>query len=255
MVRKALAALGGMERFVPKGAQVIVKPNICVAYHTYEYAATTNPWVVGALVKMCIEAGAQSVKVLDYPFGGSAQEAYAKSGIQEQVEAAGGEMVLMSGFKYVSMPIQLGTALKKTEVYEDVLKTDVLINVPIAKHHGSARLTLGMKNLMGVVRNRSALHANLGQCIADLNTLLRPQLTVIDAVRVLMNHGPSGGNLEDVQQLDTILASPDVVATDSYATSFFGKRPEEIPYIQAALDLGLNRYDPKNLKIEELSGA
>jgi len=95
MVRRALASLGGMDKFVPKGANVVVKPNICVAYHTYEYAATTNPWVVGALVKMCFEAGASSVKVMDFPFGGSAQEAYVKSGIKEQVEAAGGEMVSM----------------------------------------------------------------------------------------------------------------------------------------------------------------
>ena len=105
MVRRAIAALGGMERFVPRDANVIVKPNICVAYHTYEYAATTNPWVVGALVKMCLEAGARSVRVMDYPFGGSAEEAYEISGIAEQVKAAGGEMVVMSRMKFVPMDI------------------------------------------------------------------------------------------------------------------------------------------------------
>ena len=82
-----------MSRFVSKGASVIVKPNICVAYHSYEYAATTNPWVVGTLVKMAFEAGAASVKVMDNPFGGTAQQAYQISGIKQQVEAAGGEMV------------------------------------------------------------------------------------------------------------------------------------------------------------------
>ena len=255
LVRRALASLGGMERFVPQGANVIVKPNICVAYHTYEYAATTNPWVVGALVKMCFEAGAKAVKVLDFPFGGSAQEAYEKSGLQEQVEAAGGEMVAMAGFKYVSTPIPNGVQLKSTEVFDDVLNADVLINVPIAKHHGSARLSLGMKNLMGVVRNRSAFHANLGQRIADLSTLLHPQLTVVDAVRILTANGPSGGNLNDVQKLDTILASADIVAVDSYATTLFGMQPDEIPYIKAAAAMGLGRNDLKNLKIEELSGA
>jgi hypothetical protein len=163
LVRAALAALGGMELFVPKGANVVVKPNICVAYHTYEYAATTNPWVVGALVKMCFEAGAASVKVFDYPFGGTAQEAYAISGIKDQVEANGGEMVTMSNFKYVMTPIPNGIELKKTDVFSDVLDADVIIDVPIAKHHGSALLSLGMKNLMGVVRNRSAFHGNLGQ--------------------------------------------------------------------------------------------
>jgi uncharacterized protein (DUF362 family) len=253
MVRRAIAALGGMERFVHPGARVIVKPNICVDSHSYEYAATTNPWVVGALVKMALEARARSVRVMDYPFGGTAESAYANSGIQEQVQAAGGEMVTMTGFKYISTEIPAGSALKKTDVYDEILTADVLIDAPVAKHHSMARLTLGMKNLMGVIRNRSALHRNLGQSIADLNSLIRPQLTVIDAVRILMANGPTGGNLNDVKQLDTIVASPDVVAADSYAASFFGLQPADLAYIQAGSAMGLGRSDLSNLKIEELS--
>jgi uncharacterized protein (DUF362 family) len=252
LVRTALLALGGMELFVPRGANVFVKPNICVAYHSYEYAATTNPWVVGTLVKMCFEAGAASVKVCDYPFGGTAQEGYAKSGIKDQVEANGGEMVYMPGFKYVAAQIPNGIELKKTEVFNDILKADVIINVPIAKHHSSAHLTLGMKNLMGVVRDRAAFHANLGQRIADLSTLLKPKLTVVDAVRILAANGPTGGNLNDVQKLDTIIASPDIVAADSFATTLFGKQPDDIPYLKAAAAMGLGRSDLRNLRIEEL---
>ena len=253
LVRAALAALGGMELFVPKGAQVLVKPNICVAYHTYEYAATTNPWVVGAIVKMCFEAGAAGVEVCDYPFGGTAQEAYAKSGIKEQVEANGGKMVYMTGLKYSSVPIPNGLELKKTEVFSDVLKADVIIDVPVAKHHGSARLTLGMKNLMGVVHDRSAFHLNLGQRIADLSTLIKPRLTIVDAVRILMANGPTGGNLNDVKKLDTIIASADIVAADSYAASLFGLQPDDIAYIKAAAAMGLGRSDLSNLRIEEFS--
>ncbi len=252
LVRTALAALGGMEAFIPKGANVFVKPNICVAYHTYEYAATTNPWVVGTLVKMCFEAGAASVKVCDYPFGGTAQEGYVKSGIKDQVEANGGEMVYMPGFKYEMVDVPNGIELKKTAVFSDILKADVIINVPIAKHHSSAHLTMGMKNLMGVVRDRSAFHFNLGQRIADLSTLLKPKLTVVDAVRILVANGPSGGNLNDVKKLDTIVASPDIVAADSFATTLFGKQPEDIPYIKAAASMGLGRSDLQNLNIKEL---
>ena len=200
MVRRALAAMGGMEKFVPKGSKVIVKPNICVAYHTYEYAATTNPWVVGALVKMALEAGAGSVQVMDFPFGGSAEKAYARSGIEEQVTAAGGEMVPMPGFKYVSVDLPQALSLKSTKAFKDALEADVLIDVPIAKHHGSTRLTLGMKNLMGLVLDRGAIHNNLGQRIADLTTLFHPSLTVVDAVRILTANGPTGGNLDDVQE-------------------------------------------------------
>ncbi len=253
MVRRALAALGGMEKFVPRDARVIIKPNICVAYHTYEYAVTTNPWVVGALVKSCLEAGARSVQVVDYPFGGSAQEAYAISGIQEQVEAAGGEMIYMSSIKFVNADIPQGLDLKKTKVFGEALKADVLIDVPIAKHHSLARLTLGMKNLMGLIQNRSSIHSNLGQRLADLTSLFRPTLTVVDAVRILMANGPTGGDLGDVKQLDTVIVSPDIVAADSYATTLFGLRPEDIAYIPAAVAMGLGRSDLQNLKIEELT--
>jgi uncharacterized protein (DUF362 family) len=252
MARRALDAYGGMKTFVPKGANVVIKPNICVAYHTYEYAATTNPWLMGALVKMAIEAGAGRVQVFDYPFGGSAQEAYSRSGIQEQVLAAGGEMVPMPQFKYVTADIPNGVDLKWTKAFKDALEADVLIDVPIAKHHGSARLTLGMKNLMGLILDRGAIHNNLGQRIADLNTLFRPKLTVIDAVRILTNHGPSGGNLDDVKKLDTIIVSSDIVAADSYATTLFGLQPNDIGYIRAATKMGLGNSDLKSLKIEEI---
>jgi uncharacterized protein (DUF362 family) len=253
MVRRAIAALGGMERFVPRDASVIIKPNICVAYHTYEYAATTNPWVVGALVKLCLEAGARSVRVMDYPFGGSAEEAYEVSGIAEQVKAAGGEMVVMPRLKFVSMDIPQAVSLKKSDVYDDALKADVLIDVPIAKDHSLARLTLGMKNLMGLISYREAVHVDMGERLADLTDLFRPQLTVVDAVRMLMANGPTGGNLNDVKEMNTIIASPDIVAADSYAATLFDMPPEELLYILAGTKRGLGRSDLKNLKIEEIN--
>ena len=250
LVRRALAALGGIEKFIPGGANVIVKPNICVAYHTYEYAATTNPWVVGTLVKMCYEAGAASVKVMDSPFGGTQLKAYEISGIKEQVEAAGGVMTNMLSYNFVPTQNPSAVVLKTTKVYDDILKADVLINVPIAKQHSSSRLTLGMKNLMGVIQNRSALHINLGQCIADLNALIKPQLTVVDAVRILTANGPTGGNLTDVRKLDTVIASPDVVAADSYAASLFGMKPEDLDYIVIGTAMGLGRSDLQNLNVQ-----
>ncbi len=252
LVRRSLAALGGIERFVKPGANVIIKPNICVAYHTYEYAATTNPWVVAALVKLALAAGAGRVRVLDYPFGGTAEEAYSRSGIQEQVLAAGGEMEIMSKFKFVSTDIPAGQDLRQCDIYDDVLQADVLIDVPIAKHHSLARLTLGMKNLLGVIWDRPAIHWDLGQRVADLTSRVRPTLTVIDAVRILTANGPTGGNLDDVKKLDTVIASPDIVAADSYAASLFGLKPDDLAYIQAATAMGLGRSDLSNLKIEEL---
>ncbi len=254
LVRQALAAMGGLERFVPKGANVIIKPNICVA-HPYQYAATTNPWVVGTLVKMCFEAGAGRVRVMDYPFGCTAEEGYTVSGIKDQAEAEGGEMAYMTPlFKYVKTPIPNGIDLKEIEVFEDVLKADVLINVPIAKDHSSTRLTLGMKNLMGVILNRNTMHINLGQRIADLTSLIQPRLTVVDAVRILVANGPSGGgDLDNVRKIDTVIVSPDIVAADSYATTLFGLQPTDIAYISAGAAMGLGRIDIQNLNIMEIS--
>jgi uncharacterized protein (DUF362 family) len=251
ITRRAIASLGGMESFVSQGDDVIIKPNICVAYHTYEYAATTNPQVVGALVALCLEAGAGRVRVMDFPFGGEPQQAYKNSGIEEAVLAAGGQMEVMSRMKFVRTEIPEGRDLKECDIYDDVLKADVLINVPIAKHHSLARLTLGMKNLMGVIRDRPAMHRNLGQRLADLTSRVRPTLTVVDAVRILLDHGPTGGSLDDVKQMDTVIASTDIVAADSYATTLFGLTGADIAYIQAASQMGLGQMDLSAVKIEE----
>jgi uncharacterized protein (DUF362 family) len=253
LVNRALAALGGIEQFVKPGHDVIIKPNICVAYHSFEYAATTNPWVVGALVKLCKGAGAGRVRVFDFPFGGSADEAYTISGIREQVLAAGGEMEQMSGVKFVKTDIPNGLDIKDWRIYEDVLKADVVINVPIAKTHGMATLTLGMKNLLGVVQSRESMHRNMGQRVADLTSRVRPTLTVIDAVRALMANGPTGGDLNDVKKFDTVIASRDVVAADSYATGLFGLKPDDIAYITAGATMGLGRSDLAGVKIEEIA--
>jgi uncharacterized protein (DUF362 family) len=257
LVRSALGAFGGMEHFVSRGADVIIKPNICTGF-AYQYAATTNPWVVGTLVTMCFEAGAGRVRVMDTPFATTEEQGYAASGIKEQVEAAGGEMTYMPDFRFVKASIPDGLDLKKVNLFDDISKADVLINVPIAKDHGTTRLTLGMKNLMGVVSRSDchAIHMNIGQRIADLNSLVRPQLTVVDAVRILVANGPSGGgDLNNVKKIDTLIASPDVVAADSYATTLFGLQPDDIAYIRAGTAMGLGRSDLQNLNIKDVAAG
>ena len=252
MVETAIKALGGIERFVKPGDDVIIKPNICVAYHSYEYAATTNPEVVGTIVKLCVGAGARRVRVMDQPFGGTPEQAYVRSGIDAAVKSAGGTMEVMSRVKFRDTPIPDGKDITRWQVYGDVLDADVLIDVPIAKHHSLARLTLGMKNLMGVILNRGQFHSNLGQRIADLTSLLKPDLTIVDGVRILMNHGPSGGDLNDVKLANTIIASRDIVAADAYAATLFGLTGEDIPAIRAGAQMGLGTADLKSVKIEEL---
>lgn len=266
LVRSAVNALGGMRRFIPAGARVLIKPNICVAGRSYEFAATTNPWVVGALVRMCREADAGSVVVLDYPFWKSSQEAYIDSGIAEQVEAAGGEMIHTSTYytdsdgtyrwvdygKWVDVELPEAKRLKSLQMIDEVLAADVLINVPIAKDHDLTRLTLGMKNLMGVVHNRPAIHSWIAEKLPELAAFLRPALTVVDAVRILTAFGPRGGNLNDVVKTDTVIASQDIVAADAYAVSLFGLEPADIGYIVKGAEAGLGTSDLSSIRIADI---
>ena len=253
ITRAALAAIGGIERFVKDGDDVIVKPNICTDYRTYEYGATTNPEVVAALVEACLGAGARRVRVMDQPFGGTAESAYATSGIAPAVKAAGGVMEVMNPAKMVEHEIPGGRELTRWKVYQDVLDADVLIDVPVAKHHHLARLSLGAKNLLGVVMNPALIHRNLGRRIADLVSLIRPTLTVVDAVRTLMAHGPTGGRLDDVRLANTVIASHDIVAADAYAATLFDLTGEGVAYVKAAAEMGLGTLDLAAIQIEEIA--
>jgi uncharacterized protein (DUF362 family) len=253
MTKAALEAIGGIERFVKSGQTVVIKPNICVAYHKPEYAATTNPIVVGTLVSLCLGAGAKWVRVMDMPFGGTPKEAYAISGIEEAVKAAGGEMVVMSSTKYEEYAIPQGRDLTSVKIFRDIMEADVLVNVPIAKHHSLARLTLGGKNLLGMINNPTLIHRNFGQRIADLASLIRPELTVVDAFRILMDHGPTGGSLNDVYEAHTLIASHDMVATDAYATTLFRMTGKDIDYVRTSAEMGLGTLDLGSVKVEDIT--
>jgi uncharacterized protein (DUF362 family) len=249
LVRKAIKALGGMSRFVKKGNRVLIKPNIAFA-RSPEGAANTNPEVVAELVQLCVEAGAKEVIVLDYTLD-PARITYEMSGIAKAAEAKGARVVYVSPRDFVPIEVPKGKILSAYDVrvLKQVLDADVFINVPIAKTHGSARLTLGMKNLMGIIQDRGAWHrsGDLHQCIADFVTAVKPHLTVIDAIRILASGGPKGPGR--VEQKDTIIASTDIVAADAYATTLFGLTPNDVPHIIKAAELGVGVADLKRVKI------
>ena len=253
LVQRSIDALGGIGRFVKPGNDVIIKPNICVPNRAPQYAATTNPEVVAALVTLCLGAGASRVRVMDNPFGGPAKNAYADSGIEAAVKAAGGEMEVMTDMKFQNTPIPDGHSIKSCRIYQDILETDVLIDVPIAKHHSDAGLSLGMKNLLGIVSNPGDYHSNLAERVTDLNTLARPHLVVVDAIRILTANGPTGGNLNNVRQMNTVIASHDIVAADSYAATLFGKTARDVPIVYAGARRGLGTMDLSGIKIAEIA--
>jgi uncharacterized protein (DUF362 family) len=253
LVGQVLQPLGGMSAFVEKGARVVVKPNIGWN-RTPEQAANTHPAVVKAVVQHCLDAGAKRVLVFDRTCE-EKRHTYAKSGIQAAVDSLGesrAQCVFQDEKKFTPVQIKNAKSLAEFTFYQDALEDncDCYINVPIAKHHVLAKLTIGLKNIMGVIGgNRGEIHKDIHQRVADLNLVVRPKLTIVDATRILLRNGPTGGNLKDVKVLDTLIASADIVAADAYATTLFGMKPEQLGSTVAAAKLGLGVMDLSKVKI------
>jgi uncharacterized protein (DUF362 family) len=248
-VRAAIAGLGGMSRFVKPGNRVVVKPNVLTG-RAPKYATSTNPQVMGAIVAMCFEAGAASVVVLDRPTS-AARPAFEVSQIPAAVEKAGGSVKYLADRNFERVEIPKGRILTSWPLVTDVFDADVFINVPIAKTHGMAVLTMSMKNLMGIMGGeRGTIHQDFAQKIVDVNTLVRPHLVVLDAYRMLIRNGPTGGDLRDVKLAKTVVAGTDAVAVDAYGTTLFGMKPSDLDYLVRASEQGLGIIDLARLKID-----
>jgi uncharacterized protein (DUF362 family) len=249
ITREALAAVGGIKRFIAKGDKVMIKPNIGWD-RTPELAACTNPEVVKTLVELCFEAGAKEVTVMDNTTN-QAQRCYARSGIAEAAKAAGAKVPFVNPYKLKKMPLR-GEWLKDWEVYADFVEVDKLINAPIAKHHSLSRLSIGMKNWLGALGgSRNQLHQELDKAMVDLAAFFKPTLTVLDAYRILMRNGPQGGRTSDVKLQKTVAASTDPVAADTLGASFFDMKPEELAYLPLANKRGLGQINLEKLRIEK----
>jgi uncharacterized protein (DUF362 family) len=158
------------------------------------------------------------------------------------------EYVRNNRFREIDIP--RGVTIRRWPVYEEALSCDAIINVPIAKHHSISRLTLGMKNLMGIIGgNRGVFHSGIGQKLADLTSAVTPRLTVLDATRILVRNGPTGGRLEDVRILNRVAASADPVAIDAYGTTLFGMSPRNLASVVAAHRMGLGEMDLNRIRI------
>jgi uncharacterized protein (DUF362 family) len=248
---KAVETLGGMERFVKKDSIVVVKPNIGWD-RTPEQAGNTNPFVVAALIDMAYKAGAKKVKVFDVTCN-SAQMCYKNSGIEEAAKKSGAEVFYPEEWNVVKAKLPYASPFNGWPVLKDAIECDTFINVPVLKHHGLSRLTISMKNLMGVCEgDRGQMHQNIGPMLADLTDFISPDLTVVDAYRVLTKNGPQGGNLRDVTTLKTVVAGTDPVLIDSYAATLAQVDPMSLPYIKAALDRKLGSADIASASVKEI---
>ena len=249
-VQAAVEALGGIRRFVSRGDIVVVKPNIGWD-RTPEYAANTNPEIVAAVVRLCLQAGAKQVKVFDHPVA-DARRTYRQSGIAAAATAAGGEVSFTDDRKFKEMKIG-GEILKSWPLYTEAVEADKLINIPIAKVHGTSGLTLGMKNLMGVMGGwRGRIHQRIDESLADLSTFLKPSLVILDAVRILTANGPQGGNLSDVKKLDLVIAGADPIAVDAFGATLFGLKPADLGFVRIGQERGLGTLHLDKLQIRKI---
>ncbi len=252
LVQESLKLLGGMSRFISKGDEVVIKANMSWDRRPKQ-AATTNPQVVKEVVTECFNAGAKKVILFDNTLN-EPRRCYRNSGIQKAAESVGADVQFMHDRKYKNVRIPDGEMLKAWEIYDEILEADKIINLPIAKHHSISGVSFGMKNFMGVLGgNRGAIHRGYNTKIVDINTAIQPTLTILDAYRILLRNGPSGGNLADVALKKTIVAGIDRVAVDSYGVKeLFGLEPEEIEFLTIAEKRGLGKIDYTGLKMKKL---
>ncbi len=249
----AIEAAGGMGKYVKKGQTVVVKPNIGWDV-VPERAANTNPQLVKRIVEHCFNAGAKQVYVFDNTCD-KWNKCYENSGIETAVKDAGGKVVPGNTESYYhEVPVTKGKSLKSAKVHELILESDVFLNVPVLKSHSSARLTVAMKNMMGVVWDRGYWHKNdLHQCIADYASFHRkPDLNIVDAYRVMMKNGPRGVSVEDIADMKSLLIAEDMVAIDAAASKIFGIEPRDVDYIRIADEMGLGTMDLSKLNIKRI---
>ena len=255
MLERMLSEFGGIGKFVKQGQVVVIKPNIGWA-RTPELAGNTNPELIGALVKQCLSAGAKEVQVFDHTCD-EWKSCYETSGIEEAVKAAGGKMLPGNDESYyVEVELPQAANMKKAKIHKALVDCDVWFNVPILKNHGGAKMTISMKNYMGIVWDRGYMHNNnLQQCIADICTFhKKPALNIVDAYRVLKQNGPRGKSIEDVAVMKGLFASADPIAVDTAAVKFFNQVQQmdlsTVSHISLGekLNLGTSNLDQVNIK-------
>jgi uncharacterized protein (DUF362 family) len=249
---RAIQEYGGMQAFVRKGQRVLVKPNIGWNVPP-ERAANTNPALVARIVEQCLSAGAREVLVFDNSCD-DGPSSYRTSGVEAAARAAGAKVAPANTEAYFQKVKVPGRSLTEAKVHELLLQADVFINVPVLKHHSSTQLTIGMKNLMGVVWDRGYWHGHdLHQCIADFAAFRKPDLTVVDAYRVMKRYGPRSGGTGDLLELKAQLLSTDPVAADAAAARLFGAEIADVPYIGMAAKAGVGRADLSALDVRRIA--
>jgi uncharacterized protein (DUF362 family) len=248
-VKRCLDLLGGLEAIVSLGDRVLLKPNI-LAPKPYTTGATTNPYIVKALVELSKEAGAKEVIIGEgSAVGHDTFEGFEFCGIKQIAEEYNCRLVDLAKdeFEYVINP--MAKIFKRIRVPKTFIEVNVVINIPVMKTHDALGVTLGLKNMKGIIHisDKKRFHKwGLAQSVVDLNHIALPELTVMDGTIAMEGNGPVSGNPVG---LGLIMASTDTVACDAVACKIMGFEPEEIDYIKFAQEQGLGCCDISKIKV------
>ncbi|MFB0557725.1 MAG: DUF362 domain-containing protein [Candidatus Bathyarchaeia archaeon] len=249
MVRRAVDLIGGMKSFIAKGDTVALKPNV-VTGKLSGHGVTTDPRVVEALVKHSFDAGAQEVLVVEGSgYGSPTSEALELSGMKEATERNGAILVDVDRDDVFEAEVPDPLILDRIPISRRFYEADVRINVPVMKTHDQMLMTLGMKNLKGVIQKptkRLFHRIGLAKAIVDLNRAVPLDLTFVDAIHAMEGLGPSFG---EVIEMDTVMASRDVYSLDIIGAQVMGFHPEEVEYLKLAADLGLVSLDGSGIEV------
>jgi uncharacterized protein (DUF362 family) len=247
----ALAAIGGLERFLSKGDRVLLKVNAGFATAP-ELGATTHPALLGALARRCLQAGAAEVLVSDNPVADTLS-CFGVSGLTAASREAGAKLLLPEPDAFATVTLPGGELLRAWPVLASpLLQATRLINVCPVKHHSIAGATMGLKNSYGLLGgSRGTFHQDVHGVIGELGQLFRPTLTVLDATWVMVRNGPTGGSLSDLEARDTIVVGTDAVAVDACGAGLLGLEPADLTYLLRAAAAGLGSLDWRG----QLSGS
>jgi uncharacterized protein (DUF362 family) len=242
-VPRLLSAVPELNDLIVKGARVILKPNVSWP-NPSNWATTTDPSVVTAVARFCLEREVASILVVDHPLG-NASRCLERTGIAGAIDEIPSTRLLLLSRPREFVPRELpdGAQLNRVDIAKELLRATCLINIPKAKAHSATSVSFGIKNLMGLILDRQALHskANLHTAAAELLHVIKPHVTLLDATSVLTSRGPQGpGQVEDIGLL---AVSTDIVALDAYACTLArwdGRAQEatDITHIRQAAEMG-----------------
>jgi uncharacterized protein (DUF362 family) len=240
MVKAALDEMGGVDRFITKGDVVVLKPNVAFDKNP-DLAATTQPDTVAAVVKLCLGAGARKVIVADNPIN-NPESCFFKTKVGEAAQRAGAEVMLPKASYFEQLEIR-GETIKNTwsMFYRPFREATKVIGVSPVKDHNLCKATVTMKNWYGLLGNpRNQFHQDIHGIISDFALMMKPTLVIADGRKLLMQHGPTGGSLNDVKRGDAIVVGTDHVAVDSWCVAkLLEKERSEILYLDKAIKRGL----------------